>query len=238
MHIPSSIAEHLDAENLAFTAPVKAELANLSEYPTDSLVWLMVEHYQFSSRNTSFLARAADIAKGLAGGEAAEAELRRNLAEENGHAAMYKAALTRIGIAVDERLEFPPTTYFFYRIGALLEKNSSYMLGAIYATETAAIFEHEVFLDISKEIIRRGNFANKEGVPLVAFHEMHLSGVEQSHKDELGIFLQNVHPEQVGATEIGVTPSEALKGGQAAIAAMRQWWQDLLGPITPMAIAA
>ena len=58
----------------------------------------------------------------------------------------------------------------------------------MYATETAAIFEHEVFRDISCEIIMRRQ-KNWEKSRLKAFHDMHLNGVEQGHKDGLGIFV-------------------------------------------------
>lgn len=236
MDASSSLAGVIDAENLAFTSCVKARLSNLADFNTSSLNWLMLEHYQFSARNTAFLATGAEIARQFPN-RAIHAELKRNLAEENGHAAMYKSALERIGTRVDSREEFPPTSYFFFRISGLIADDPSRMLGAMYATETAAIFEHEVFRHISREVIRRGELET-EGMPLVAFHDMHLSGVEQSHKDELGIFLQGIYPYQHAVSIDGIKASAALEGGRKAIAAMRQWWQDLLAPILPLAVAA
>lgn len=228
-----SVAELLDERNSAFTTTVKAELADLSVFPTDSLNWLMVEHYQFSFRNTVFLARAADVAEALSN-PGIVLELRRNLAEENGHASMYKAALARIGIRVEDRTTFPPTDYFLFRIASILEDGPSIMLGAMYATETAAIFEHEVFLQISTEVVSRGHFG-PEGKPLIAFHEMHLGGVEQSHKDELGIFLQTLAPEAVALNDAGLSGAIALQGGQRAVDTMSQWWRDLLTHVAPPA---
>ncbi|AMK23034.1 MULTISPECIES: DUF3865 domain-containing protein [Sphingomonadaceae] len=236
MDASSSLAGVIDAENLAFTSHVKSKLSNLANFDTRSLNWLMLEHYQFSARNTTFLAQGAELALEFTNA-AIHTELMRNLAEENGHAAMYKSALERIGISIESRDEFPPTSYFFFRIAGLISDDPSRMLGAMYATEAAAIFEHEIFRHISKEVIRRGELA-AEGKPLVAFHDMHLSGVEQSHKDELGIFLQEINPYQQTVSADGVSPGAALDGGRKAIAAMRQWWQDLLAPIFPLAIAA
>lgn len=228
--LPSStVGELLDQKNLAFTSAVKAQLADLAVFSTPSLNWLMVEHYQFSYRNTVFLARAAEVATALANPGIAQ-ELRRNLAEENGHAAMYKAALHRIGIEVGDRVAFPPTDYFLYRIADILEGGPSIMLGAMYATETAAIFEHEVFLLISQEVITRGSFGT-DGKPLTAFHEMHLGGVEQSHKDELGIFLRDVDAQSTTPNADDVSGAVALCGGYRAIETMTQWWQDLLAQI-------
>lgn len=236
MDASSSLAGIIDAQNLTFTSHVKAQLSDLTEFDTQSLSWLMLEHYQFSARNTAFLSQGAEIARGFPDC-AIHDELKRNFTEENGHAAMYRSALTRIGIHVEARVEFPPTSYFFFRISNLIADNPSRMLGAMYATETAAIFEHEIFRHISKEVIRRGKLEDC-GKPLVAFHDMHLSGVEQSHKDELGIFLQGINPYQKVHSTNGVNPDAALDGGRKAIAAMRQWWQDLLAAIWPVAIAA
>jgi len=236
MDASSSLAGVIDAENLAFTSHVKSQLSDLADFDTHSLNWLMLEHYQFSARNTAFLAQGAQVAREFPN-SAIHTELMRNLAEENGHAAMYKSALERIGISIESRDEFPPTSYFLFRIAGLISSDPSRMLGAMYATETAAIFEHEIFRHISKEVLRRNEIAS-EGKPLVAFHDMHLSGVEQSHKDELGVFLKGINPYQRTLSGDGVSPAAALDGGRKAIAAMRQWWHDLLAPILPLAIAA
>lgn len=233
---PSSLIDVLDYENLAFTSAVKDELSDLSRFSTPSLDWLMVEHYQFSARNTGFLGCAADVARKF-NDDAIEKELRRNLEEENGHAVMYKRALADIGIDVAERTEFPPTPYFFYHISKLIGDEPSRMLGAMYATETAAIFEHEVFRDISSEVIVRRKLAS-EGNRLRHFHDMHLSGVEQSHKDELGIFMRGMAVDEVSAGEGAIDATLALAGGRSAIAAMQEWWRELISTIEKARIAA
>lgn len=232
----SSLTEILDLENLTFTSAVKDRLSDLSRFSDTFLDWLMIEHYQFSARNTGFLAAAADVAQKFTNTDI-EGELRRNLAEENSHAAMYKRALADIRVDVDNRIEFPPTPYFFYRIAKLIGEDPSRMLGAMYATETAAIFEHEVFRDISKEVIVRRHLSS-EGRGLQYFHDMHLGGVEQSHKDELGIFMVGMKVEDQGAAEGSIDAALALQGGRSAIDAMRQWWQDLLSQATEVRIAA
>ena len=144
---------------------------------------------------------------------------------------MYKRALRDIGIEVDARLEFPPTAYFFHKISGLLTPDPSRMLGAMYATETAAIFEHEVFRDISKEVITRRS-ADWSGSRLKQFHDMHLSGVEQSHKDELGKFLHGLSVPTVAMTQAGggrtIDAARAHDGANNAIDAMTLWWHDLL----------
>lgn len=236
MEMMTSIIVILDGENLLFTTSVKRQLANLSEFDLKSLDWLMTEHYQFSARNTEFLARAADGATKFKN-PAIAAELRRNLAEESGHARLYKRALSEVGVDVEKRVEFPPTPYFFHRISALINNDPSRMLGAMYATETAAIFEHEVFREISKEVIERRGM-DRQGARLVDFHDIHLSGVEQSHKDELGVFLMGLSVKDRASVEGEVDPAIALDGGLGAISAMRQWWQDLLSQVQETSAAA
>jgi hypothetical protein len=236
VEISSSLIDILNSENLNFISAVKGQLSDLSSLSDPFLDWLMVEHYQFSARNTGFLATAADVAQKLTNGEI-ELELRRNLAEENNHAAMYKRALADIGVNVGDRVDFPPTPYFFYRISDLIGGDPSRMLGAMYATETAAIFEHEVFRDISKEVIARRQLTS-EGKGLKYFHDMHLSGVEQSHKDELGIFMVGMTIDERAASKGAIDAALALEGGRSTIDAMRQWWQDLLSQISEARIAA
>ncbi len=109
----------------------------------------MVEHYQFSYRNTKFLATAAEVAMAF-DTDAVNKELERNCGEESGHAVMYKAALKDIGVDVEARKEFPSTSRFLEGVGDLCLRDPSVVLGMMFATETAAIFEHEVFRDVSK----------------------------------------------------------------------------------------
>lgn len=224
------VATLIDQRNQLFINHAKAQLKDLSAYSTEALEWLMMEHYQFSFRNTVFLSDAAKLT-GAFDTDAVQKELWRNFEEENGHAAMYKAALKKIGVDVETREEFPATTHFLNTIGNLVDAEPSAVLGTLFATETAAIFEHEVFRDISVEVLKRRNL-EAQGGPLVWFHDMHLDGVEQSHRDELGIFLRGWPVEQEVAEKDGIRPTirthQALQGADLAIEAMTIWWQNLL----------
>jgi len=238
------VEKTIDRLNADFTDNARKPLQDLSQYSTESLEWLMMEHYQFSFRNCEFLWNAAQTT-GAFDTEAVKNELIRNFNEESGHAAMYKAALKKVGSDVDARLEFKPTTKFLDAIGELCGRDPSTVLGTMFATETAAIFEHQVFRAISTEVIaRRG--VGVAGKPLVAFHDLHLDGVEQSHKDELGIFLRGLHEEQAVVAGEGarptIQPQNALKGGKEAIELMKNWWVNLFAEMKEqnkaMAVAA
>ncbi|MFN9643529.1 MAG: DUF3865 domain-containing protein [Cyanobacteriota bacterium] len=223
------IHSEIDRQNYVFINDVKAQLANLEPYTTAALEWLMLEHYQFSFRNTKFLATAAAVTESF-DTDAIHKELLRNLAEENNHAAIYKAALKQIDIDVETRQEFKSTTIFLETIGRLSSGLPSSVLGTMFATETAAIFEHEVFKDVSEEVLRRRGLEAK-GQQLVGFHDMHLSGVEQSHRNELGIFLEGLEFDTVVERKLDrptIDTSQAVVGAEEAIAAMKSWWSDLL----------
>jgi hypothetical protein len=223
------VSKEIDRQNYAFINDVKAELASLQPYTTASLEWLMVEHYQFSFRNTKFLATAASVSESF-DTDAIHKELLRNLAEENNHAAIYKAALKQIDLDVETRKEFKPTTIFLETIGRLSSGTPSSVLGTMFATETAAIFEHEVFKDVSEEVLRRRKLESR-GQQLVGFHDMHLSGVEQSHRNELGIFLEGLVFDTVVPRHLQrptIDTAQAMSGAEQAIAAMKSWWSDLM----------
>jgi len=219
----------IESWNLAFINAARKPLQDLRPYSTESLEWLMMEHYQFSFRNTKFLWAAAEVTGAFDTGSVKE-ELVRNFKEESGHAALYKMALKKIGADVDERQEFAPTSQFLEAVGHLCEQDPSFVLGTMFATEMAAIFEHEVFLDVSREVVARRGLG-EVGKPLLGFHEMHLDGVEQSHKDELGIFLRGVAPDQPVVEREGnrptLQPQLALTGGRQAIELMKTWWASL-----------
>lgn len=224
------IADILDQRNNAFTDNAKAQLADLSVYSTEALDWLMAEHYQFSFRNTEFLMTSAETT-GAFDTPGVREELLHNYDEEKSHARMYKAALAKVGVDVDQRVEFKPTTEFLDYIGELCVREPSSVLGTMFATETAAIFEHEVFKAISEEVIRRKG-AGVAGKPLVAFHDLHLDGVEQAHREDLAIYLRHFDPALEVAERDGdrptIKPAAALEGGNLAIDAMIAWWEKLL----------
>lgn len=227
------VYDYIDQKNQIFIDNAKAQLKDLSQYSTEALEWLMMEHYQFSFANVMFLTDAAERAAAF-DTDAVSKELVRNCAEENGHAAMYRAALAKVGCDVDAREEFPSTTRFLSKIDELSNQEASAVLGTMFATETAAIFEHEVFLDISNEVIKRRHWG-EQGRDLVWFHEMHLGGVEQSHREELGIFLRNVPVDQTVVAKADERPTinvqQALNGAEEAIKTMTIWWDDLLATL-------
>lgn len=235
----TDLATVIDEKNQAFIDKNKAELADLSQYSTAALEWLMMEHYQFSFQNVEFLADSAQVSGGF-DTEAVKQELIRNHAEENGHAAIYKDALKRVNCDIEQREEFVPTTQFLNKIGELSNTTPSTVLGTMFATETAAIFEHEVFLDISTEVIKRGEWG-QVGDRLLGFHNMHLDGVEQSHRDELGIFLRGFPTDQEIAAKDGERPTvnvkQALEGAEQAIEAMIVWWDHMLNEARTMSQA-
>ncbi len=217
----------IDERNDRFTSRVKAQLRDLSGLSDVALEWLMLEHFQFSVSNPGFLAAAATTTERLAN-RGVSAELRRNFQEESGHAAIYRKGLAEIGSDVARRVEFTPTTEFLDTIGRLTTAGASTALGALYATETAAIFEHEVFWAISREVCARRGY-DWEPSTIKAFHDMHLDGVEQSHKDELGVFVDPSPTEPTGGGEGGpVDRAEVLAGAEQAIDAMTTWWNKLL----------
>jgi len=227
------VEKTIDRWNEEFTSNARKPLDDLSKYSTESLEWLMMEHYQFSFRNCQFLWDAAETT-GAFDTDAIKKELTRNYKEESGHAALYKAGLKKVGSDVETRMEFAPTTRFLESVGKLCKREPSFVLGAMFATETAAIFEHQVFLAVSKEVVaRRG--AGAAGKPLVAFHQMHLDGVEQSHKDELGIFLRGVYQDQSVVAREGdrptIYPQQVLDGGKEGIELMKAWWGNLFAEL-------
>jgi hypothetical protein len=142
-----------------------------------------------------------------------------------------------IGTDVDDHVEFPPTTAFFEQLRELSTQNASLSLGTFYATETAAIFEHQVFYEVSRELCERQELAY-QGSRIKKFHDIHLDeGVEQGHKDGLAAFVDVAVPEPDAA---GLDSAEVERGAYAAIEAMVTWWDALLGEVerrSPVATA-
>jgi hypothetical protein len=242
------LAMQLDALSDTWINEKKGRLANLERFDTKALDWLMLEHYQFSARNPAFLQSSAETTRRFRN-PAISKELVRNFNEEKSHAKLYAAALRQVGIEIDSHVDFTPTATFFDEIETLINGSPSTALGTMYATETAAIFEHQVFRQISEECARR------HGVPwdkLRAFHDMHLSGVEQGHKDELGVFLTHRPPpptpsphgvlaesfkrlqELVNEGGDELDKPQAFAGGIRAIEAMIVWWEALLAHVDEM----
>lgn len=222
------LSERIDAVNDEFTNRVKGwVLERLPQLPTEVLEWLVKEHYQFSSTNVELLGLARDATAGLAD-QGARIELERNIGEESGHAVMYHRAMGEVGTDVDDHVEFEPTTVFFDKIRRLSTQNPSCALGTFYATETAAIFEHQLFDAVSRQLCERQG-RPYEGTRIKKFHDIHLDeGVEQGHKDGLAAFVDVAVP---AADSDGLDSAEVERGAYAAIDAMVIWWDALLGEV-------
>jgi hypothetical protein len=225
------LSERMDVVNDEFTDRVKSTLlARLPSLSTEILEWLVKEHYQFSFTNVGLLGVARDTTAKLANPGVA-IELQRNMEEENGHAAMYRRAMREVGTDVEERVEFTPTSEFFVKVRELSGSTPSRALGALYATETAAIFEHQVFYDICEAICDRREVAY-QGSRIKKFHDIHLDeGVEQGHKDGLAAFVDVAEPDPVGAAGEPIDSAELEQGAYDAIAAMTIWWDALLSEV-------
>ena len=220
----------IDARNSAFTSAFKHRLRDLSAIPEEALEWLTMEHYQFSFANKGLLESAIRSTERLAAKGVAE-ELRRNLNEEDGHAPWYKEGMSLAGTDFDKRVEFAPTTMFLEKVAGVAGGPSSRALGALYATETAAIFEHEVFFEVCRELCcRRG--VPWQGSRIKGFHDIHLDGgVEQGHKDGLAQFVDGESPTDGSGGE-QIDSAEVLRGALDAIDIMYEWWDALLEEIS------
>jgi len=220
------LSQKIDESNDKFTDEVKDRLLPaLPNLDTSALEWLVMEHYQFSFSNVDFLKSGVASTARLAE-QGVPIELQRNADEEDGHARMYRQAMLDIGTDMDQRVEFPPTTQFLAKVGELARSDPSRALGALYATETAAIFEHETFFEICKHLCQRRGIPY-DGSRIKAFHDLHLDGVEQGHKDGLAAFVDL--DESAQTTEgLPIAQDGVKHGALEAITAMQTWWDALL----------
>ncbi|MDO0929509.1 hypothetical protein QQY24_30440 [Streptomyces sp. TG1A-8] len=227
------LSAQIDAVNDAFTSAVKTKiLDSLSSLDTETLEWLVMEHYQFSFANKDLLLTAVECTKKLAE-HGVSAELQRNVDEEDGHAPMYKQGMLDVGTDMDRRVEFPATTAFLSDVADLCSPDPSRSLGALYATETAAIFEHETFFEICREISERRGHAY-EGSLIKRFHDIHLDdGIEQGHKDGLAAFVDLDQSGQEFPEGEAIDRERVRRGALDAIEVMRVWWDALLEKAMP-----
>ena len=231
------LSERIDVVNDRFTNRVKSDvLGRLPELDIETLEWLVREHWQFSSTNVELLGIARDTTARFAD-QGVTVELQRNLDEESGHAQMYREAMRRVGTDVADRAEFVPTSQFFDRIRELSSGDPSRALGTLYATETAAIFEHQTFDEICRQICERRDLSY-DGSLIKKFHDIHLDeGVEQGHKDGLAAFVDIAEPAPAGAAGEPVDSDSVERGAYDAIAAMEVWWAALLGEVERRSLA-
>ncbi|MER7168608.1 DUF3865 domain-containing protein [Micromonospora sp. NPDC000207] len=222
------LSQRIDARNDKFTVTTKKRIMDqLPELDIESLEWLIKEHYQFSYANVELLSLARDCTAKLAD-KGVTVELQRNIDEEDGHAPMYRQGMRNIGTDVDEREEFAPTTAFLTTVRELSAPNPSRALGTLYATETAAIFEHETFFELCREVCeRRGH--TYQGSLIKKFHDIHLDeGVEQGHKDGLAEFVDVTAAARAPGEGEQIDQHDLEQGAYAAIDAMQTWWDALL----------
>lgn len=227
MTVRPRLSDLIDETNGQFTTRIKTSvLSRVATITTEKLEWLVMEHYQFSFANCRLLTLAMNCTVPL-DEKGVSDELRRNLMEEDGHAPMYKKGMFEVGTDVERRVPFAPTSRFLEALEALSTAGPSRALGAIYATETAAIFEHQLLNEICKEIcVRRA--VSYEGSLIQHFHFIHLDGgVEQGHKDGLAVFVEKASDSSLPASG-PIVREEVLCGAFAAIAAMAAWWDALL----------
>ncbi len=224
------LSEFIDEANDRFTRQVKSIiLSRLTTLPSDRLEWLIMEHYQFSFANCSLLQSAMQCATAL-DEQGVSRELKRNLLEEDGHAPMYKQGMLDIGTDVSRRQPFAPTSGFLATLQELSAAGPSCALGAIYATETAAIFEHQLLNAVCGELCGRRGIPY-EGSLISHFHFIHLDGgVEQGHKDGLAVFVDQAG-RPLPRTHAQFDHDEVRAGAFAAIDAMTHWWDALLAEV-------
>lgn len=216
----------LDERNNQFTLKVLNYFHALEKFSTPYLEWLSMEHYQFSLNNTRFLMMAHHQTQSL-NEKGVSAELLANYNEEKNHAQMYQHALSKIGLNVSNRMPCSATKSFFTQLEMMIQRNASRTLGVMYATETAAIFEHVLFKKISEEICQRQNLPF-ENSRIKQFHDLHLDGVEQAHKDELGVFITPAFTQEEGDPHTHIQENEIRVGALEAIDSMEAWWFSLI----------
>jgi hypothetical protein len=226
MNRHTSLSSKIDAENYKFSNAIKTELLlALSTLSDEKLEWLVMEHYQFSKANAELLVAALQRTVGL--NERVSVELRKNIEEEDGHAPMYKLGMLNIGTDMDHRVEFLPTSTFLSKMKDLASENPSRALGALYASETAAIFEHQVFDQICAQLAARRGYLYPGSV-IQEFHDIHLrGGVEQGHKDGLATLIDSEDNELCDQRE-QIDYVVLYEGAIESIRSMQTWWNALL----------
>jgi len=158
---------------------------------------------------------------------ALSAELRRNYEEEIGspseasHFAVYNQGLLEsFGFRADEYIVSSATNRFLKTLLNLVESGTaSSICGVFYATEASAIPELELICDITDLYSKRQDGCQKTKT-LSNFFDLHLNGVEQGHKDGLGLFINQYDKYNLNLSEIRT-------GFFAAVEAMKTRWTSL-----------
>lgn len=207
---------------------VRARMTRLEEFSEDRLERIMFEGWQVSVQNPPILLTAAETSRKLAE-QGVYKELMRNYREEQTHSELYRKGLAAIGSDVSKRTPWAPSDALFACVNRLIAEDPSLTLGSMYASEAVALFESELLMEVAREVIRRRGVAER-GRKLIAFHELHLGGVEQGHKNGLADFLE------ARATEDGLSVDleKVWEGAVVTIDAIDAWWGHLLDPAAPV----
>lgn len=213
-----------------------SEMLDISSLTEDQLIYILKEHTVFSKQNTIFLEQGMLRAQEI---EELSAELKRNLDEEIGldedhgehHYLLYVDGI-RKDLQLDTANHTPSHATCAF-IGSMLDLSTSYSVskicGAIYASESVAIPELEIMKDITQR------YAEKSGATslkrLNHFYDMHLSGVEQAHRDGLSEIVFDYKRN-------GMKPDEIMEGFEGAINSMLVWWESINSSIREEKLAA
>jgi heme oxygenase len=208
-----------------FANLIRPRLTDLHHISESDLEWIILEDFQFSSTNLHFLSLSAEMTDQLLE-KGISSELRENLSEENTHAKIYQIALAEIGTDIAKHQEFIPSTQLFKNLENLIKLSPSHALGAIYAMEGSALFGSEVFNAISRELVTRRGI-DYEKTKLKAFHKLHLSGVEQAHRDDLGAFIDAAEKQDTSTIKI----ADVWKGASGAIDAIIKYADSMFTKI-------
>ncbi|HAT8173025.1 TPA: DUF3865 domain-containing protein, partial [Legionella pneumophila] len=84
-----------------------------------------------------------------------------------------------------------------------------------------------LFKEISAELCQRKRL-DFENSRIKQFHDLHLDGVEQAHKDELGKFMDHTLAQEHVDPNIFLQEKEILDGAYVAINIMEDWWSGLI----------
>jgi hypothetical protein len=148
-----------------------------------------------------------------------------NYHEEKDHSQIYRRGLLEHRVYVEERVPFPATDQFLDSLMTLIESSPAHALGALYATESAALLEHQIFNELSRKLSSERHIQYESSV-LAGFHGLHLAGVEEAHARELRAFLQQRHSELV--------PELLFDGARKAVESMNVWWKAMFARIQTM----
>ena len=230
-HASTPMAREIDAYCDSLTDRVGKILGDFSGLTDDQIERIVLEAHQVSVYNPPILTAAVKSSEVFAE-KGIKAELVENLEEEQGHAALYEKGLGNIGTDVSARTPWPASDALFKRVFDLMDDGPSSMLGAMYASEAIALFESETLRELARELtVRRGFKPEVEGRRVIAFHDMHLGGVEQAHKDGLGQYL---HTNPVDGEGEAVDLAAAWNGAKGALDAIYTWWVHLLPGLEPL----